>query len=90
MRTGDTEDAVDVPPIPNNFPVTNIKSYVSGFIGMYYDMVQRSHIRSDDWLRTIKVNVGNQSAMDFNTTAGQLAMMAMAGERATERFLEKK
>ena len=67
--------------------IINLKGYAEEFIHGMYDVIQKLHIKKDDWKRTIKINTGNLSSMNFNLSDKDKEWLITQGKIATKEFL---
>ena len=65
---------------------TNIIDYVKMLIEMLHNQNLRVHVKDSDWKRTIKVDIGQTSVLDFGLSEDQKRDLVKAGEQAAEIF----
>ncbi|CAN5887062.1 patatin-like phospholipase family protein [soil metagenome] len=65
---------------------SNIIEYASKIIKILHHQAAKVHINSDDWKRTIKVDVGSISTIDFNLDKDQKLWLISQGEAACNKF----
>jgi len=74
--------------IHNKWPaVTNIKSFSTNLLEAMMMQIAKGHIRKDDWKRTIKINAGDISSVDFDLTSDQKKWLIEQGNTAAISFL---
>lgn len=49
-------------------PVKNIKDFAQNTISVMYNLAQKSHVKKGDWKRTIPIDIGTFSSLDFKLT----------------------
>jgi NTE family protein len=76
------------PSLSNKLPA-GITEYLYQLIKIVRHQAAKIHINDDDWKRTIKVNIGNISTIDFNLTDEQKHWLINQGEIAALKFLDK-
>lgn len=69
------------PCLPNNF-----FSYLKLIVALMHDQNLRIHVRSEDWARTIPINTGSLSCLDFNLSAQDKQNLIDSGRSATIKF----
>lgn len=72
----------------NNIP-NNLEQYILSFIKIYRNLAFNIHVDSDDWKRTIVINVGSISSMDFDIDLDQKNWLINQGYDAAENFMTK-
>lgn len=60
----------------------NIESYCSTLISILMDNGLKQHISSDIWDRTVKINIGDRSTIDFNIEQHDIDDMMRIGKNA--------
>jgi len=73
---------------PQNKLPSNIVGYLKGIIRMYKDLALRIHISPDDWARSVLVNVGTTSTMDFDLSSDSKSWLINQGYSAAQKFFE--
>lgn len=71
----------------NKWPaVTNIKSFSENLLEAMMLQIAKGHIRRDDWKRTIKINAGDISSVDFDLSDKQKKWLIEQGTGAATEF----
>lgn len=69
---------------------SNLKDFCVSMGEAVYDQCQRVYISPRDWERTVKINVGNSSSMNFNLTTAEKDALIEAGKKGAREFLAAK
>lgn len=67
--------------------INNFYDFVKTMIYAVYDQSLRIYVRKSDWKRTIKVNVGNFTAMDFSISNEDKETLVELGKKAVNDFM---
>lgn len=78
-----SDSDVDVPKFSN---VDNILEFTSRIAMCVHAQALRVHVRSDDFVRTVKINCGNVSFINFNLTAADKQKLIDCGASAMQKF----
>lgn len=68
--------------------VDNVISALKLVASMVLDLSQRLHVHERDWKRTVRINVGELTALDFDLTEAQKQMLVDNAYRATIDHLD--
>ncbi len=79
----DSMDAVDTRP-------RNLKEFCMSMGEAVYEQCQRVYINPKDWSRTVKIDVGTASSMDFRLSSSEKDTLIEAGRRGAREFLRDK
>lgn len=71
-----------------NLPPDSLKNYISALVDILHEQALRLHVKENDWKRTINIDTGNLSSLNFNLTAQQKQFLIENGKRATLRYLD--
>jgi len=67
----------------------NVLQYSMSLFNIIYDGLQNNHISKKDWNKTIVVDCGRMSAMDFDINKVEIDRLIQAGWISTMEFLKK-
>jgi NTE family protein len=70
-------------------PITSIYTYLQALISCYLNQQQKTHIDEQDWIRTIKIQCGNISSMNFEISEKEKEYLVKQGELAVREYMEK-
>lgn len=76
-------------PLINNGPPTGIIDYLTRIIILLRDQAMRTHVSENDWMLTIKINVGNYSSTNFDLTEDDKMKLAAAGREAVNSYVDE-
>lgn len=62
--------------------------YIKILIEILHSQNLKVHVEDEDWLRTIKVDIGNVTPLDFDICSDQKLRLISAGENAAENFFK--
>jgi len=68
-------------------PPRNLQDFLIRFLVMMMNRNKKMHVRSRDWSRSVKVNTGDRSSLDFNLDDDGKRELLNCGRSAAERFL---
>ncbi|MBI2452317.1 patatin-like phospholipase family protein [Candidatus Pacearchaeota archaeon] len=68
--------------------ISSLKEYSQTIIDSLIDIVNKMHLSTKDWHRTIYINVGNIKATQFDLSEKQKADLIKRGEKYTEDYLK--
>lgn len=68
----------------------NLKEYLSILLEIIYNQALRVYVSKDDWQRSIPVNVGDLSTLDFNLTEENKNFLFQQGYDAAKKFFSEK
>jgi NTE family protein len=71
-----------------NRPIKSGIEFAESIVGSMRNQALKLYIDPDDWLRTIKVNVGTISAFNFNLTDAEKKQLYESGKTASSEFLK--
>ena len=71
----------------NPFP-DDVADYTKTIVEMLHRQNLKVHVKEEDWLRTIKVNVGKVTATSFDLTMKEKQDLITAGEEAARIFFD--
>lgn len=78
------EDENDAPPVAK---INNLKDFSLAMGNAVYDGCQRVHIKPNDWQRSVLVDVGNSSSLNFKLTTDEKKALVAAGYRGAQEYL---
>jgi len=91
-RTGDYDDIdkryedAEAPPVQ---PINCLKQYSERLIDIIYDQCQRVHVKERDWERSVIINVGDYSALDFALTDEQKNHLVDCGVSGAYAYMDR-
>lgn len=65
-------------------PINNIVDYMKAFIDSMTIQIERGHIRTGYWDKTVSINTGNISTLDFNIPADKKDQLIKSGYESTK------
>lgn len=68
-------------------PPSSLSNYLLRFLGMMLNRNNKMHIHSQDWLRSVKIDVGDRSSLDFNLGDQAKTELLDCGRGGAEKFL---
>lgn len=70
-------------------PIDSLREYIDSLISMIYDQSLKMHVHDLDWKRTIKINVGNISSLDFDLSPLKKKWLSDQGYNAIENYIHQ-
>ena len=67
---------------------TGVEDYLTRLIALFRNAASKQHVRSSDWILTVKINVKNMSSLSFNMTNQQALDIYNAGVSALDKFID--
>jgi NTE family protein len=78
----------DDPEEPPENKITSLKSYAIALCNSMYDQCQKIHIKPQDMLRSVTIDVGDSSALNFKITQAQKITLLNAGRDGAQKFIK--
>lgn len=66
----------------------SVLQYTANIITCMYDQIQEMHLNDNDWKRTVWIDCGNISPIDFNLEPNEIRYLISQGMKHTEMFFE--
>jgi len=71
----------------NPKPPSGLSNYLLRFLGMMLNRNNKMHVQSQDWIRSVKIDVGDRSSLDFNLNDQAKTELLDCGRGGAEKFL---
>lgn len=68
---------------------SNIIEYLTNLIGILRNQAMKVHVEENDWMNTVKINVGTLSSTDFNMSKQQKDWLYNQGMKAANEYILK-
>ena len=69
-------------------PVTNIEGYIKALVGFMLDTANKTHLRDDDWHRTVFIDAAGIGATDFGLSQAEIKTLIANGVAGTTAYLK--
>ena len=73
-----------------NIVPDSLKSYIGTLVDMLHQQALRLHVKENDWKRTINIDTGDLSSLNFELTPQQKQFLLDNGKQATLNFMRKR
>lgn len=70
-------------------PPTNIITYLNNMIQILRKQAMKVHVSNNDWMLTVKINVGTLSSTDFSLTDAQKEWLFNQGQTSIDNYLQE-
>jgi NTE family protein len=68
--------------------INNLKDYVSALLNFMMEMANKSHLRSEDWNRTVFIDTLDVKTTDFSISPWKIRQLIESGRSCTEKYFE--
>jgi len=93
INSGESEDTVDFlyedEPEDRSPQPANLCAFAESMAGAVYDQCQNLYIKPRDWDRTVRVNVGDSSSLNFDLTSEQKDKLIECGRVGAREFIKR-
>lgn len=72
----------------DNGPPSNIYNHVINIIGVIHNQALKYHVHKEDWMVTVKIDVGSYSSTNFGITQDQQMWLYNQGKIALQKHVE--
>jgi NTE family protein len=76
-------------PLIDNGPPIGMIDYLTRIIGILRDQAMRTHVSKNDWMLTVKINVGNYSSTNFDLSEDDKMKLAGMGREAVNSYVDE-
>ena len=69
---------------------SSLVEYLLGILEIYQTFALRAHVHSEDWARSLQINVGNISILDFKLSTTNKKWLVLQGFQAAQNYFSSK